>query len=216
MNGIKKNVHVIGMQMDLGASKGGVNMGPLAIRYAGLIEKLSELGFATLDKGDIVAGESFTDNQKLKNYKPIYEANKALYEMVSETLKSDAIPVILGGDHCVSAGSATAVNNYYNQVGIIWIDAHGDFNNDISSPSGNMHGMPLSAVCGKGPDSMVDFMDEKKFINPKNVALVGVRDIDNEERKRLASAGINVFSIHEIDQLGMAEGMKRAIDAIKK
>ncbi len=212
MDKIKDNIHVIGMQMDLGASKRGVNMGPLAIRYTGLMEKLAELGFQTLDKGDIVAGEPETDNPKLKNFRPIFNANKNLFEEVTDTLKQGAFPVILGGDHSLAAGSIAATNHYFNKVGVIWIDAHGDFNCDKCTPSGNMHGMPLSALTGFGPDQMIAFTDAFKFVDPKNVAVVGGRDIDPEERKKMAQSGIHVFSIHDVDMLGMAEVMRRAIE----
>ena len=212
MNKKQRNIHVIGMQMDLGASKRGVNMGPLAIRYTGLMEKLSELGFSAKDKGDIVAGEPDTDNPKLKNFKPIFKANKTLFDEVTTSLKDGAFPVILGGDHCVAAGSISATNHFYNKVGVIWVDAHGDFNSDESSPSGNMHGMPLSAVTGFGPERMVTFTDAVKYVDPKHVAVVGGRDIDAEERRRMAESGIHVFSIHDVDRLGMAEVMKKAID----
>lgn len=212
MNKNTEKIHVIGMQMDLGASKRGVNMGPLAIRYSGLMEKLEELGFSASDKGDILSGEPDTSNPKLKNFKPIFEANRSLFEKVGTALKEGALPVILGGDHSVAAGSISATNQFYNKIGIIWVDAHGDFNNDESSPSGNMHGMPLSAVTGFGPASMVAFSGSDKFVNPKNVAVVGGRDIDHEERKRMAASGIHVFSIHDVDRLGMAEVMRSAIE----
>jgi len=212
MDKVKDNIHVIGMQMDLGASKRGVNMGPLAIRYTGLIEKLVELGFSVVDEGDIVAGEAETDNPKMKNFKPIFEANKSLFEKVTASLNHGAFPVILGGDHCVAAGSISATVNYYNKIGVIWVDAHGDFNSDESSPSGNMHGMPLSAVTGFGPEKMVSFTHKIKYVDPNNVVVVGGRDIDPDERKRMTASGVHVFSIHDVDRLGMAEVMKRAIE----
>ena len=212
MKKIRENIHVVGMQMDLGASKRGVNMGPLAIRYTGLMEKLAELGFSAIDKGDIVAGKPETDNPKMKNFKPIFEANKSLFEKVNATLNEGAFPVILGGDHCVAAGSISATNHFYNKIGVIWVDAHGDFNNDESSPSGNMHGMPLSALTGFGPEKMIEFAGANKFVDPKNVAVVGGRDIDPDERKRMVESGVQVFSIYDVDRLGMAEVMKRAIE----
>lgn len=207
-----EKIHVIGMQMDLGASKRGVNMGPLAIRYAGLMEKLEEINFSATDIGDILSGEPDTSNPKLKNFKPIFEANRSLFEKVSASLKEGALPIILGGDHSVAAGSISATNQFYNKVGVIWIDAHGDFNNEESSPSGNMHGMPLSAVTGFGPDSMVAFTGTNKFVDPNNVAVIGGRDIDPGERKSMAASGVHVFSIHDVDRLGMAEVMRRAIE----
>lgn len=213
MKQFEKEIHIIGTQMDLGASKRGVNMGPSAIRYTGLGEKLTRMGFSVMDKGDIVPGDPHTEDPKRKNFKPIYEANKALYEKVAQTLKDGAFPVIIGGDHSISAGSVTACSRHFKNIGIIWIDAHGDFNDEESSPSGNMHGMPLSAVCGQGPSEMVDFGGEHCFVDPKKVAIIGCRDIDPLEGKRLIAKGVNLYSIHDVDKLGMAEVIRRALEA---
>lgn len=207
-----KTIHVIGMQMDLGASKRGVSMGPLAIRYAGLMEKLSEMEFAVVDKGDILTGQAETADPRMKNFKPIFEANKSLFEKVTDSLRHGALPVILGGDHCVAAGSITAAASHFNKLGVIWIDAHGDFNSDETSPSGNMHGMPLSAVTGFGPEMMIAYADTVRHVHPGNVAVVGGRDIDPGERKRMAASGVHVFSIHDVDLLGMPEIMRRAME----
>lgn len=209
-------VHVIGVQMDLGASKRGVNMGPLAIRYAGLIEKLQEMGFSSLDKGDIVPDKPCTENPQRKNFTPIFKANKKLYEQVKEAFQAGALPVILGGDHSIAAGSISATLTHYSKIGVIWIDAHGDFNSEESSPSGNMHGMPLSSLCGKGPDEMIAFADRKAFLDPDNVVIIGGRDIDREERQRLKDAGVHVFTIHDVDQQGMGAVMKQAIHTAGK
>lgn len=212
----KKDVHIIGIQMDLGASKRGMNMGPLAIRYADLLDKLEGMGYSTVDKGDILSGEPHTDDPKMKNFHPIFHANQALFFKTIDSLNENALPIILGGDHCVSAGSIAASAHHFNKVGVIWIDAHGDFNDKESSPTGNMHGMPLSAVCGFGPNEMVAFGLENKFVDPRNVALVGGRDIDELERQRLAKSGVTMFSIHEVDKLGMVEVMSRAIAIASK
>ncbi|WP_027399070.1 arginase [Anaerovorax odorimutans] len=206
------NIHIIGTQMDLGASKRGVNMGPSAIRYTDLGGKLTNMGFNVIDKGDIVPGDPQTEDPKRKNFKPIFDANKKLYEKVTDTLKTGAFPVIIGGDHSISAGSVTAISRYFKNIGVIWIDAHGDYNDESSSPSGNMHGMPLSAVCGQGPSDMVDFGGEHCFVDPKKVAIIGCRDIDKLEGKRLVETGVNIFTIHDVDKLGMAEIVKKAIE----
>lgn len=205
-------VDIIGAQIDFGASKRGVDMGPSAIRYAGLIEGLEKLGIECRDKGDIIpapCGES--KHPKLKNFHQVYDVNSRIYEEIGDSLSGGRIPILLGGDHSVAAGSIAAGVSHFENIGVIWFDAHADFNNEESSPSGNMHGMPLSAVCGFGPDAMIGFMKEKKYVNPKNVALVGARDIDPEEKKRLRESGVHVFSISEIDKLGMAEVVSRAI-----
>lgn len=211
MNKIK-NIDVIGVQMDLGASKRGVNMGPLAIRYAGLIEQLKDMGYDVIDEGDIIVGKEETTSPNLKNFNPIFKANKELFDKVTETLNDGSFPIILGGDHSIAAGSIAATNRFYNKVGVIWIDAHSDFNSSESTISGNMHGMPLSSLTGFGPNSMIDFAEDFKFVDPDNVAVVGVRDIDPEERIRLSKSGIHVFSIHEIDRIGMTKVIETAIE----
>ncbi|MDO5650432.1 MAG: arginase, partial [Gallicola sp.] len=182
-------------------------------RYAGLEENIKKLGYKVVDEGDIISEGEKTDNPRMKNFDPIYNANKELFNKVSEVLEKKAFPVILGGDHSIAAGSIAATTHHFDKIGIIWIDAHSDFNSDESTISGNMHGMPLSSLTGFGPDSMVDFGKEKKFVDPKNVAIIGVRDIDPEEKIRLSESGIHVFTIHDIDKLGMSTIIEKAIKA---
>ena len=195
--------------MDLGALKRGVSMGPLAIRHAELCEKLSGMGLSWRDKGDIIPAGSGASLEQLKNYEQIAEANGRLYAQVEESLKKGAFPVVLGGDHSVSAGSVPAVAAAHKNAGLIWIDAHGDFNDDKSTNTGNMHGMPLSAVCGCGPDRMTPYA--RSYIDPKRAALVGARDIEAAESLRLKDAGVTVFTIHDIDRMGMSEVIREAI-----
>jgi len=145
-----------------------------------------------------------------KNLEQIVEANGRLYVQVKESLEKGAFPVILGGDHSVAAGSIPAVAQHYGNIGLIWIDAHGDFNDDKSTISGDMHGMPFSAVCGFGPDEMTPYA--LQYINPKHAVLVGARDIDPLENRRLKEAGITVFTIHDIDRMGMPQVIKKAIE----
>ena len=141
-----KQIDVIGMQMDLGASRRGVDMGPSAIRYSGLLEKLCELGHTAVDRGDILPGiPAGEEDPTMHHCAEITAANGRLYEAVKSSVSRGATPVVLGGDHCIAAGSIPAVASELGEVGVIWIDAHGDFHNAQSSPSGNMHGMPLSA-----------------------------------------------------------------------
>jgi len=207
---MQKSIDIIGVQMDLGALKRGVSMGPLAIRHAELCEKLSDMGLVWRDKGDIIPVSGGDSTTQLKNYGQIAEANERLYAEVRESLDRGAFPVILGGDHSVSAGSVPAVADAHSDAGLIWIDAHGDFNDGQSTSSGNMHGMPFSAACGRGPEEMVPYA--KRFIDPKHAVLVGARDIDVRERQRLIEAGVSVFTIHDIDRMGMPLVMMEAID----
>jgi len=207
---MQKMIDIIGVQMDLGALKRGVSMGPLAIRHADLCEKLSDMGLLWRDKGDIIPVSNGASTKQLKNYEQIAEANGRLYDEVCESLEKGAFPVVLGGDHSVAAGSVPAVANAYRNAGLIWIDAHGDFNDDHSTSSGNMHGMPFSVVCGCGPDKMAPYANS--FIDPKHAVLVGARDIDVPESRRLKEAGVTVFTIHDIDRMGMPLVMREAIE----
>jgi len=202
--------------MDLGADRRGVDLGPVAIRYTGLMEKIEALGYTVLDKGDIVP-KAFPDSHpKMKYLQAVNEANARLYDAVDQSLKEGALPVVIGGDHSIASASIAAVQKNHGNIGIIWVDAHGDFNNEETSPSGNMHGMPLSAVCGAGPDIMVAFCEKFHPVDPKNVVLIGGRDFDSNEVARLKASDVTVFSIAEIDRCGMGDIMKKAIDIASK
>lgn len=216
---MRKNIiDIIGVQMDLGASRKGVDMGPLAIRHTGLIDKLKEKGYRVCDHGDI-AVDIFGDeaegwNEKLKYQKEINMANVKLYEVVRSALINDRFPLILGGDHSIAAGSVEASVETYDNIGVIWMDAHGDFNDEAISPTGNMHGMPLSAVCGLGPDSMVAF--SRKRVDPKKVVIVGARDLDPLEKIKLKDVGVNVYSIGDVHRMGIGHIMKNALEIVSE
>ena len=209
---MQKKIELIGVQMDLGASKRGVNMGPAAIRYGGVCEGIRALGYDLTDKGDLLCLTSGETSEKLRNYQQVVDINQRLYLSTMESLQNGALPIILGGDHSIAAGSISAVSKHYKQIGIIWIDAHGDWNDEFSTESGNMHGMPFSAVCGWGPNLMVDFGQGPVFVDPKHCVQIGGRDIDTEERIRMKKAGVTVFPINVIDKLGMSEVIEQAIN----
>ena len=209
-----KDVDIIGVQMDLGASKRGVAMGPMAIRYGGLREGLEKLGRTVHDRGDIVPLETGENKPDLRYYEQVVDVNHRLYEQVIASLERGHFPITLGGDHSIAAGSSAAVSKHYESkggIGVIWIDAHGDWNDPASSPTGNMHGMPFSAVCGHGPDCMVDFGQGPAFVDVRHCVQIGGRDIDDEERVRMKAAGVTVFPINVIDKYGMDEIMHRAL-----
>ena len=151
---------LVGVQMDLGASKRGVSMGPMAIRYGGLCEGLRQMGFTVNDLGDIVPPVTGATAKNMQNYEQVIDVNRQLFQLVSRTLEQGHFPIVLGGDHSIAAGSISAAVRHDPGMGVIWIDAHGDWNNEDSTPSGNMHGMPFSAVCGYGPSCMVDYGTE--------------------------------------------------------
>lgn len=209
-----RNIDIIGVQIDFGAAQKGVAMGPLAIRYAGIKPDLRNMGYTVKDKGDIVPPEDGMSLRNMINYEQVNATNKELFEKVSETLADGHMPLVLGGDHSLAAGSVSAVAKHYEpegEIGIIWIDAHGDWNDDKSTLSGNMHGMPFSALCGWGPDSMVDFGQKPHFVPPVKCVQIGGHDFDKAEAARMKEAGLHVYAIDDIDRQGMHDVMKEAI-----
>lgn len=210
------NVDIIGVPVDLGANRRGVDMGPFAIRYAGLKKSIEKLRISCNDMGNInvpVRENIESSDSKMKFVDEIARVNKELSEKVAGSLLEGRLPLVLGGDHSIAAGSLMGTQTAIKRTGVIWIDAHGDFNNNMTTTSGNMHGMPLAACTGFGPSEMVAFKKpETDFIKPENVVLIGARDIDNEEAVLIKKAGITVFTMTDIDMLGMKEVMKKALD----
>lgn len=210
---MKKKVDLIGVQVDCGASKVGASIGPVAIRIAGICEGIKKLGYELEDKGDIIQPKGGASSEKLRNHESVISTCKSLYESTLESLEQGAFPVAIGGDHSLAAGSISATLKHHKRnVGVIWIDAHGDWNDDVITETGNMHGMSFSAVCGHGPDVMVDYGQGQVFADVTKCVQIGGRDIDPEEARKMKAAGLNVFAIDTIDKLGMQEVMKRAIE----
>ena len=206
-----KRVDLIGVQMDMGAGTRGVNMGPAAIRYAGVVDGISKQGMECREKGDLIPMAEGKTCDSMRCYEQVHDINEKLYHEVTKTLEEGAFPIVLGGDHSIAAGSISATAKHYKNIGIIWVDAHGDWNDPESSPSGNMHGMPFSAVCGAGPDIMVDFGQEPVFADTKNCVQIAARDVDELERIRMKEHGVTVFSIADIDRMGMPAVIDEAI-----
>ncbi|MBD1222920.1 arginase [Virgibacillus halodenitrificans] len=216
---MNKNISVIGVPMDLGQSRRGVDMGPSAMRYAGAIEKLTTLKYIVKDLGDIpinrpVNNES-TDGTNLKNLHQVIEANQQLADMVDEEIQKYNFPLILGGDHSIAIGSLAGIAKHYKNLGVIWYDAHGDLNSSETSPSGNIHGMPLAVSLGIGHDKLVNISDYVPKIKPENIVIIGARSLDPGEKELIKEKGIKVFTMHEIDRLGMPNVMSEAIKYLK-
>lgn len=210
---MKKKVDLIGVQVDCGASKVGASIGPVAIRIAGICEGIRKLGYELEDKGDIIQPKGGASSEKLRNHESVISTCKSLYESTLKSLEQEAFPIAIGGDHSLAAGSISAtLKHHKGKVGVIWIDAHGDWNDDKITETGNMHGMSFSAVCGHGPDVMVDYGQGPVYADVTKCVQIGGRDIDSEEAKKMKAAGLNVFAIDTIDKLGMQEVMKRAIE----
>ena len=213
-----QKVRIIGVPMDLGQSRRGVDMGPSALRVAGLQARLKHLGHQVEDIGNIPVKqpeEMPVGEKRAKYMAEIAETCKDLAEIVQKCLEEDFVPLVLGGDHSIAAGAVSGVAAYFRkekkQIGYIWLDAHGDMNTPESSPSGNVHGMPLAAVMGYGAPELVDLLGFKPKVEPQNIVLVGVRDLDLQERRLVKKSGVRVFTMRDIDERGMREVMADAI-----
>jgi len=214
------NIDVIGVPVDFGANRRGVDMGPSAIRYAGLKHAILNLKINYTDLGNIdvpVAENEYQDNSiKLKYINEINNINKALSEKVSESLLAGNIPLVLGGDHSIAVGTIFGVQRVLKNTGVIWMDAHGDFNTAETTTSGNLHGMSLAAATGTGVFEMTAFKNANiNYINPEKVAIVGARSLDEGEVKLLKTSGVTVFTMEDIDMLGMKEVMHRTLNIVE-
>ncbi|WP_312094552.1 arginase [Niallia sp.] len=213
-----RKLTIIGMPMDLGQMRRGVDMGPSAIRYAGIFERLSKLFSSIEDWGDIAVGrpETIIDKQSnLKNLHLIAEKNQMLAEMVDKIIQSKSFPLVLGGDHSIAIGTLAGVSKHYKNLGVIWYDAHGDLNTAETSPSGNIHGMPLAASLGYGHELLTNLLGISPKIKPEHVVIIGARSLDEGERRLIKELGIKVFTMHEIDRLGMTKVMEETICYLK-
>lgn len=217
------NIHIIGVPMDLGAGRRGVDMGPSAIRIAGIGERLRELGYKVIDEGDFSIKTQEEQKVKDPHAKYLSEITRVvslLAKKVEGIVRKEHFPVVLGGDHSIAmgtvAGLAAHARKKKKKVGIFWIDAHGDFNTPESSPSGNIHGMPLAVCAGLGPRSLRNVGGAFRKVNPQNVAIIGLRNVDKVERENLIKYGIKIFTMEEIDKYGVHRVMKKAFQQAAK
>jgi arginase len=211
-------IRIIGVPMDLGQSRRGVDMGPSALRVAGLQQRLKALGHTVEDIGNVAVKQPEEQHYGEKRAKYLHEISETclgLAEMTEHSLSEGFVPLVLGGDHSIAVGSFSGVSNYFRKqskrVGYLWLDAHGDMNTPESSPSGNIHGMPLAAIIGYGAPELVELLGYKPKVEPRNVALVGVRDLDSKERRLIKESGVHVFTMRDIDERGMREVMADAL-----
>ena len=210
----KETISIIGVPLDLGQSRRGVNMGPSAIRYAGAVARLEAIGHEVIDEGDIDVDvtELVEDNNSgLKNLDEVIKANKRLAQKVEEVVDSGNFPLVLGGDHSIAIGTLAGLAKKYHNLGVIWYDAHADMNTAETSPSGNIHGMPLAVSMGLGHSSLVNLHSEGQKVKPENIVIIGARSVDPGERLLIKEKGIKVFSMHEIDRYGMSAVMDEAL-----
>jgi arginase len=212
-------IAIIGAPLDLGQGRRGVDMGPSALRVAGLGERLRALGYKTEDLGNVAVkqAENLTDPgpANARFVDAIAGSCGTLAQMVEGALKGGAAPLVLGGDHSIAVGTVAGVSRHFHgagrKFGILWIDAHADMNTPESSPSGNVHGMPLACCAGIGPEVLVNLADHAPMVDPKNVVLVGLRDVDQLERGAVKNLGVRAFTMRDIDERGMRAVMEEAI-----
>lgn len=216
---MKKKITIVGVPMDLGQSRRGVNMGPSAIRYADVVERLEGIGYEVCDLGDIEIGaaERLHDPEtNMKNLKAVADGNAKLAEKVDTIVEKGEFPLVLGGDHSIAIGTLAGVSKHYENLGVIWYDAHGDLNIADTSPSGNIHGMPLAASLGHGHPTLTEIGGYSPKIKHENVVIIGARDLDDGERQLIKDKGIKVYTMHEIDRLGMTKVMEETIEYLKE
>jgi arginase len=216
-------IRILGVPLDLGQERRGVDMGPSAVRAAGLNDTLKSLGHTVEDGGNIhvrLPEEQHYGDQRAKYLKEIAETSREVAQRICQTLEAGYFPISLGGDHSVAIGTQAGVAKFFHdrdqKVGCLWIDAHADMNTPETSPSGNVHGMPFAASLGQGPEPLTHIFGFAPKLRPENCALIGVRELDQRERQVVRGSGVNVFTMRDIDEQGMRLVMKRAIGLASK
>jgi arginase len=211
-------IHIIGVSLDLGGNRRGVDMGPSAFRIAGLSERLTHLGMQVIDEGDLVAPipEVKAEGDPQKKYiREIQDVCVQLYKTALNVLDGGGIPLVLGGDHSLAAGSVAATADHLRRsgakAGVIWVDAHGDMNTPASSGSGNVHGMPLAALLGHEPSELAGIGGFRPKVLPENTVLIGIRNLDEREKEIVRESGVRVFTMKDIDRAGIATVIEQAL-----
>lgn len=218
---MNKTVEIIGAPSTFGQRKLGVNLGPDAIRYAGIVARIEAIGLTVKDSGNINVPElnlnKFNSEQQgLRNLEEIIETSETLSQSVSNSLSNNHFPLILGGDHSIAIGSISGVSKHYENLGVIWYDAHGDLNIPEESPSGNIHGMPLRILAGDGDDKLVNIANYAPKIKPENIVLIGMRDLDVGERQYIKDNNIKTYTMAEVDRYGIKQVIEETIDYLKE
>lgn len=214
-------IRILGIPMDLGQQRRGVDMGPSAVRYAGLYERLTRLGCEVEDDGNVLVPgrdertvkerqETGAGSGNLRHLPEVVSACRSIYDVAKACSTTPEVPIFLGGDHSIAIGTVGGTA-CAGPLGLIWIDAHGDFNLPETSPSGNIHGMPVAALVGRGHPDLVDLGHSGPKLKSQEIAMIGIRDLDGQERQNLVASGIHVYTMRDVDELGMATVARRAL-----
>ncbi|GAB0171370.1 arginase [Lysinibacillus sp. CTST325] len=215
----KLNISIIGVPTDYGQTRRGVDMGPSAIRYAGVVERLEAIGHVVHDQGDIRVSqkqEGTIVDKQLLNLEEVIDVSTYLAKSVNEAIEQKEFPLVLGGDHSIAIGTLAGLGEHYKNLGVIWFDAHADLNTPETTPSGNIHGMPLAVSIGLGHERLVKIRNNVPKIKPGNVIIIGARSVDPGERELISQQGIKVYTMHEVDRLGMTRVMEDALAYLRE
>ncbi len=215
------HICVLGAPMDFGAGRRGVDMGPSAIRKAGIHAKLTSLGYKIQDLGNVFVDQQESMPAGAANAKfldSIATSCAGLAATVEGVLDGEKFPLVMGGDHSIAAGTVAGASSSYRRkgekIGLLWIDAHADMNTPDTTPSGNVHGMPLACCIGQGPKELTEILGFSPKVDPKNVVLIGIRDVDLSERDLVRKSGVTVFTMRQIDEIGLHTVMERALKVL--
>ena len=214
----RSHIAIIGVPLDLGAGRRGVDMGPSAMRVANINKRIAALGYEIEDLGNVPVEqpESLPEGPRHAKYLPQIAATcQRLAVMVEQAAEEDKAPLMLGGDHSIAIGSVAGMARHFRKkkkrLGLLWIDAHADMNTPQTSPSGNVHGMPLACCIGLGPEELTKLLGFSPKVHPRNVALVGLRDVDILERPHVRGSGVRAFTMRDIDERGLRAVMEQAL-----
>ena len=208
-----KKVRIVGVPLDLGADRRGIDMGPDALRNDGLVQQIEALGIEVEDTGNVYVPRLTAGppaNPKLKHYEDVLCACRKVRDFVGQALDDGYFPLAIGGDHSIAMGTTAALSRRYRKIGVLWIDAHGDFNTEETTISGNIHGMSLATACGRGSPNLVGQLG-RSSVAEEHCVLIGARDLDPLEREALKKSKVAVFTMRDIDELGMYKVMKKAL-----
>jgi arginase len=217
LTGVTRNIDVLGVQMDLGAGVRGVDMGPSAVRYAGLIERLGALGLDVRDRGNVVAAVPQSIEPGRARLRYADEIAACCFEIarrIGESFRVGALPLLLGGDHSLAIGALAAARDARPELRVLWLDAHADLNTAETSPSGNVHGTPLAVALGRVGEHFTACGWPDRPIAPDRVALVGLRDLDSGERELIRGLGLTVYTIADVDRMGVHAVVSEALDRL--
>jgi len=211
---MKKDISIIGVPMWLGQTRYGTNLAPNVIRSAGLVERLKALGQNVVDEGNLsigITGRFRQNNENIKNLKTLALSSETLAAKVSKSIEKQCFPLVLGGDHSIAMGTLAGVAKHFKNIGVIWYDAHADMNTPETSPTGNIHGMPLAASMGIGHSALTRIAGYEVKVKPENIVLIGARDVDPGEQQLIKEKNIKVYTPEDVKQLGIDEVIKQTL-----